>query len=373
MTRRSALGTRHSAALGLVLVLGALGSGVWRQDAGVGGRLYVTNQDDATISVVDLASRRVVEAIDLRAMGFGPNAKPHHAQVEPDGRFWYVTLIGAGKVLKLDRENRIVGSVDLEVPGLLGLHPTKDLLVVARSMSAVNPPQRIALIRRSDMTLLEEYEVFFPRPHGIVVDPRGEHVYVASLGVNQLARVRLEDGELELVDVEGPYHTFVQLAISPDGQWLVATGQTSGDVLLFDISEPGLPRLRHAIPIGGGPFESAFSYDGRHLVVTNIDADRVTIIDAATRAIEVTLEGEGFSQPHGVGLSPDGRFVFVSNRFQSGGAHDHEGKKATGAGTLVAICLATRSVESVIPVGHYAAGIGVPVPAARPATPATCR
>ena len=52
-------------------------------------------------------------------------AQAHHAQVEPDGSFWYVTLIGAGKVLKLDR-NRVPESVDLEVPGLLALDPGRD-------------------------------------------------------------------------------------------------------------------------------------------------------------------------------------------------------------------------------------------------------
>jgi YVTN family beta-propeller protein len=153
-------------------------------------RLYVTNQDDATVSIIDAGTRRLIETLDLQPLGFGPNARPHHAQVEPDGSFWYVTLIGAGKVLKLDRENRIVGSVDLEVPGLIALHPAADLLVVARSMSAVNPPRRIALVRRSDMTLLDEYEVVFPRPHALVVDPRGDFVYVGSLGENQLASIR---------------------------------------------------------------------------------------------------------------------------------------------------------------------------------------
>ncbi len=336
-----------------------------------GPRLYVTNQDDATVTVVDLGEPRVLETLDLRGFGFAPSARPHHAQVEPDGSHWYLTLIGAGKVLKLDRSNRVAGSVDLEVPGLIALHPTRDLLVVARSMSAVNPPRRMALIRRSDMTLLEEIDVFFPRPHAIVA--AGDYVYVASLGVNQIASVHLDDGVVKLVDVEGPPHTLTQFALSPDGRWLAATASTSGQLLLFDLADPATPALARAIAVEPGPFESAFTWDGRWVVVTNLDANAVTFISTATwRAVQV-VRHESLRQPHGVALSPDGRFAYVSNRYQAGGAHDHEGHQPTGAGNVVAICLATRSVDTVLPAGHYAAGIGILRPRELPGTPTRCR
>jgi YVTN family beta-propeller protein len=338
-----------------------------------GARLYVTNQDDATISVIDPGSRQLVETIDLQKLGFSATAKPHHAQVEPDGRFWYVTLIGAGKVLKFDRENRIVGSADMEVPGLLALHPSQDLLVVARSMSAVNPPKRMALIRRSDMKLLDEVEVFFPRPHAIAVHPEGKYAYVASLGVNQLASVRLEDGELSLVDVEGPQHTFTQFSLSPDGKWLVLTASQSHQLMVFDLSDPAKPVLARKVPQEKGPFESAFTWDGRWLVVTNLDANAVSILDVNTWEAVKVITHPQLAQPHGVVISADGAWAFVSNRHQAGGAHDHAGQKATGAGVVAAICLPTRTVEATIAVGHYAAGMGIAAPARAPATPQACR
>ena len=335
-----------------------------------GARLYVTNQDDATISIVDVASRELVETVDLQKLGFSPTAKPHHAQVEPDGRFWYVTLIGAGKVLKFDRENRIVGSVDMEVPGLLALHPDQDLLLVARSMSAVNPPKRMALIRRSDMTLLDEVDVFFPRPHAIAIHPAGKYAYVASLGVNQLGSVRLEDGQLSLIDVEGPQHTFTQFSISPDGTWLVLTASQSHQLMVFDLSDPARPTLARTVPQEKGPFESAFSRDGRWLVVTNLEANAVTVVNVAQWQPAEVIRHPQLAQPHGVVFSPDGAWVFVSNRHQAGGAHDHEGNKATGGGVVAAICLADRTVGKIVPVGHYAAGMGVASPARVPDAPA---
>ncbi len=336
-------------------------------------RLYVANQDDATVSIVDPATHRLIETLDLAAMGFGPNARPHHIQVEPDGRYWYLTMIGAGKVVKFDRANRIVGSVALEVPGLLSLDPTADRLVVGRSMSAVNPPKRIAMIRRSDMTLLDEYEVFFPRPHALVVDPRGRYAYVASLGVNQFASVRLEDGQSTLVDLEGGPQSLTQFAVSPDGHWLVLTAQSGDRLLVYDTRDPAKPVFATSVPMPKGPFEPVFTRDGKTVFVTNLDANVVTSVDVGTWSITTTIESPGFGQPHGVALSADGRYLFVSNRHQAGGAHDHEGHKATAKGTLVVICIPTRTADTVLEVGNYAAGLGIAVPTKTPATPNSCR
>lgn len=336
-------------------------------------RLYVANQDDASVSVIDAATLELVATVDLEALGFGPAARPHHAQVEPDGSAWYLTLIGAGKLLKFDRANRIVASLDLEVPGLITLDPKADRLVVGRSMSAVSPPSRVALVRRSDLQLLDEYDVFFPRPHALVAHPGGGYAYVASLGVNQLASLRLEDGHLELVEVPGPPHTLSQFSVSPDGRWLLATAETSSLLLVFDLADPARPRLAREVPMEKGPFESVFSWDGRTVFVTNLTANVVTVVDAETWVPVAVLRDPSFVQPHGLALSPDGRYVFVSSRHQSGGAHDHEGMKATAHGTVTAICIPTRGVERVIAVENYAAGMGAPRPDPLPATPASCR
>lgn len=339
-----------------------------------GPRLYVTNQDDATVAVIDIAAPAVVETLDLRRFGFGDNAKPHHVQVEPDGSAWYVTLIGGGKVLKLDRQNRLLGSVDLEVPGLITLHPTRDLLFVARSMSAVNPPPRVAVIRRSTMELVDEVDLVFPRPHGLVAHPNGERVYVASLGVNQFASVGVADGDVQLVDVAGPAHGFVQAAVSPDGRWLALTAELSDALMVFDLATPASPVLAHTIPMPDGPFEPVFTRDGRWIYVTCLAANKVVVVDGERWEIVEVLAHAALSQPHGVAVSPDGRFVYVSNRHQAGGAHDHEGGQPTGAGTVVAICVATRTVEHVLTVGRYAAGMGTAsAPSATRASPASCR
>jgi DNA-binding beta-propeller fold protein YncE len=322
-------------------------------------QLYVPNQDDATVSVIDPVSRRLLRTVDLRRYGVGDNAKPHHVQVEPDGSGWYVTLIGAGRVLKLDRGGRVLGSVEMEVPGLIALHPSKDLMFVGRSMSAVNPPPRMAVIRRSDMTLLDEVELLFPRPHGLVVHPKGQVVYVASLGTNQIASVGVEGGEVRLLDVPGNPHGFVQVAVSPDGRLLAATAELTDSLLVFDLDQPEAPRLLRSVAMPDGPFEPIFTPDGRTIFVTALRANRVAAVDIADWSVSILPEHPGYGQPHGIALSPDGSRVFVGNRHQAGGVHDHAGGKPTAPGTVVAICVGSRDVDTVLSVGRYAAGLGM--------------
>ncbi len=345
----------------LLLTL-AVSFGAAAQPAENDAYLYVCNQGAASVSVVDMATNEVAETVDLQALGFSANAKPHHVVVEPDGSYWYVSLIGENRVLKFDRANELVAQAELEVPGLLALHPTEDLLLVGRSMSAVNPPSSIALVRRSDMTLQEEVDVFFPRPHALTVAPDGAYAYVASLAENQLMAVSLADPEeTELTRVGGPTHTFVQFAISPAGQTMAVTGQISGRVLVFDLSDPARPAVTDTIAVEAEPWHPVFSADGRYVYFGNKRADAVTVLNMETREVEAVVRGEGIDQPHGAALSPDGRYLYVSsNNLPQGGEHASHasGSEAAEPGTVAVIDTETRVVEAVITVGEYPTGIG---------------
>lgn len=334
-------------------------------DRAAGGRLYVCNQDDATVSIVDLDTREVIETVDLRALGFSENAKPHHVAVEPDGSHWYVSLIGEGRVVKLDRGNRVVASAPFETPGMLALHPTRDRLYVGRSMTAVNPPRRIGVIRRSDMSI-EEIDVFFPRPHAMALDPATGVVYTASLGVNQIAAVDPESESATLTDVEGPPQALMQFAVSPDGTALAISGEVSHTVHFFDITaDPLRPRHVAAVEVASQPFDPVFSRDGSTVWLGNKAASRITAIDARSHEVVRVLDDPRIRQPHGAAASPDGRWILISNtnvraaHDMGGGEHAAGPAPAGGAGSVAVIDAATRELVDVIEVGRNATGIAV--------------
>jgi len=320
-------------------------------------RLYVPGQESATVSIIDVATNEVVATVDLKALGFSANAKPHFVAVEPDGSFWYVTLIADGRVLKFNRNNELVGQLPMEVAGMLGMQPNGDLLVVTRSMSAVNPPARVGLVGRADMEV-EEIEVPFPRPHASAADPRGGRIWVGSLGVNQIATIDAETGELAITTLEGEQpQVFVQFAVSPDGTRLVATTEHTNKLLVFDSTDPDRLRLLHTVDVNPKPWHPSYSPDGRYVWFGNQASNTVTVVDARQWKVDKVIEGEGLAEPHGSAISPDGRWVYISNRNTKG---TYRGRGADERpGTVVVIDAERREIVKVLEVGRYAAGLGI--------------
>lgn len=321
--------------------------------------IYVCNQGSATISVIDASTNEVAETLDLQKLGFSANAKPHHAIAEPDGSYWYVTLIGENRVLKFNRDNELEASAELEVPGLMAMHPNKDILYVGRSMSAVNPPQSFVVVSRTDMEVLEEVDLFFTRPHAIAATPNGDWTFIGSLSVNQIISTNIETEESDLFNVPGVTHTFVNFAITPDGNTMIATGQVSGQLLFFDISAPEAPQMTGSVKVGSQPWHPVISEDGKFAYFANKQDHSVSVVNLESRTVEATIKGNGLAQPHGAALSANGKYLYITNN-NLDGTYNPRGEENIEnlPGTIVIIDTETNDIIKVIEVGRYPSGIG---------------
>lgn len=343
--------------------------------------LYVTNQGEATVAVVDAQAHEVVETVDLQELGYSQQAQPHHAVAEPDGSAWYVSLIAENVVLKFDDANELVGEVRTEAPGLLAVHPDRDELYIARSMMAVDPPPSVTVAERSEFGLLDEVDVFFPRPHAMAVAGDGRFVFSASLSANQFIGLDVETGRGELTTLDGSTHVVNQMAVSPDGAEVVATGQMTGELLFFRVEDDGTLTKVDAVEVGAQPWHPVYGPDGRFVYVPNKESNSVGVVDARARQVVEIIQHDSFAQPHGSIVSADGQYLFVSNNHQpmmmaqmaaemAAGAevppegaeppdagHDHEpGEERPG--TLSVIDLDTLEVVDEIPLGMYPTGVG---------------
>lgn len=319
-----------------------------------GELLYVANQDDGTVTVVDLATLEPTATVDVGALVGSGNPRPHHLVAEPGGSHWYVSLIGANEVLKLTRDNRLAGRAAMEVPGMLALDPASDRLYAGRSMSAVNPPERIGVIDRSTMAI-EELSVFFPRPHALAAHPSLPLVYSASLAGNSMAVVEPVEEDVDVRPIPAPptgagVHTLVQWAVSPDGATLVGTGEMSGRLLVYTLADPAAPELLHQLEVESRPWHPVFTPDGSEVWFANKGSDAVTVVDARTWTVSAVVRGDGLAEPHGAAISGDGRYVFVSS-------NDLQGRYPGEGGTVTVIDRERREIVRVIPVGRNAAGV----------------
>jgi len=332
-------------------------------------RLYVPNQNDATVMVLDARTGALTATVDLRAAGFTANAKPHAVIAEPDGSAWYVTLIGDGYVAKFDRENRLQGRARMETPGMLALDPRHDRVYASRSMTAVSAPSSIGVIRRSDMALLEELDVILPRPHAIAADTVSGRVWVSGLGDNRIAVIDTA-GRVELTDVSGPLHAYVTFALSPDGTRLAASTQLTSSMILFDVRGK-LPAPVAAVEVLPFGYQIAWAPDGRSVWLGNQRSGAVTQVNAEGWVVAGVVRDSAFAEPHGVAVSADGSTIYVSSHGRQsapsaptpadtmhGGMHAGEGAPRDG-GTVALIDARTRAVRSVVRVGHYAVAMGI--------------
>ena len=221
------------------------------------------------------------------------------------------------------------------------------------------------------MTILDELDVVFPRPHALGIRPSGDRAYSASLAENRMAVIDPREGDVALIDLPGAAHaahdtaamdhaahtphTVVEFAIAPDGRTMVASGELSGELLVFDLTDPDAPRVVRTVELGGSPWHPAFSPDGRWVWVPLHTANAVAVIDATTWEVVARVEGRGLAQPHAIVIPPDGRFVFVSNN-NTGGEYVPTGADPK-SGTVVVIDAATRAIVEVLEVGPNATGM----------------
>ena len=341
-------------------------SGVAAQAAAT-AKLYITNQSGASISIIDQNTFAVDTVIDLTKLGFTPNAKPHHVAVEKDGSFWYATLIGDGKVLKFNRANKLMAQVSMETPGLLSIDPVHDSLYVGRSMTAVNPPKSLGVIRRSTFTLVDEQEIQIPRPHALAVSRDGKWVHAASLSENRIASVEIATGRVTLTTLPGDNaRSLVQFAITPDGRRMVVGGELSNSILVFDLTRPPPFAPIAEIPARGKPWDPVISADGSRAYISLFADTAIAEVNIASGRIERTISG-ALSQPYSMVLRADGRYMFVVNQNMGPpkpGQSGHEnmpgmsGGGAASRGFLSVINMSTGKIERTIPLGAGPTGMG---------------
>ncbi len=331
--------------------------------------LYVPNQNDATISIIDTESQLVIRNVDLVELNstlFSPNARPHDVAVDPSGDTWYVSLIGDNKVCEFSNgaQNKPLfeGCVDFETPGIVAVNGVTDEVYAGRSLTAVTPPQSIGAINQLDRSL-REIDVFFSRPHALAVDPSGEFVHSGSLNENRIMTVNTATDEVTFTLLAAPFHSFVQFAISPDGSQMVATGQSSNQVVILDsASPPGINRIG-AIEVENQPWHPVWTPDGSQVYVGNLNSNSVSVLDMNGFTIQQTITGDGLSQPHGASITPDGDYVYISNRNMTGGyTPRYDFGTNQDKGTVVVINTATNTIEKVIEVGRFPAGLSAIVP-----------
>jgi YVTN family beta-propeller protein len=113
------------------------------------------------------------------------------------------------------------------------------------------------------------------------------------------------------------------------------------------------------IPVGQYPLILAMSPDGRYVYSANRNSNSVSVIRTGLDTVVATVQNVG-PQPHGIDITADGRFAYVSCENVTAAVPPHHPTSGSKVPGFVAVVdLATNQVVKTIEVGAFAAGVAV--------------
>jgi YVTN family beta-propeller protein len=149
-------------------------------------------------------------------------------------------------------------------------------------------------------------------PHGIILAPDGRTAYVACANGGAVAALDTASQSLAwtlpLPDGAKPY----SVALSRDGRYLYAADNFAARLFVIDTATR---RVTGAVPIGLRAALMARAANGATLYVTNGASGTVSVLDLASDPARPTVRAtvRVGTYPHGLALTPDGRYLVVAN------------------------------------------------------------
>ena len=259
----------------------------------------------SSLTVIDVPSAKVVRTIEL-----GDFRRPHGSAFLPGDSLLAITSEMNRAVVLVDfRQGTVAGSIPTNHPASHMLAMTADARRIFTANVADGTVSELDVAAR---TFLRDMTVA-PAVEGIVVTPGGEQVWVGS---NQQKTVTVLDAKTgKVVGTLGGFGMPYRLAITPNARTVVITdppnavvrivdAPTRRDVATVRIDSAGVTAAAE-FPGSPSPEGVVISRDGRMAYVALQGSSRLAMIDISSATVVAYVPtGAG---PDGIGYSPFGR------------------------------------------------------------------
>ena len=167
-----------------------------------------------------------------------------------------------------------------------------------------------------------------PKAHGVEFSRDGRFMYVAELGLDRVYAYRVDAAKAEITPGDPPFintHAGAgprRLQLAPSGQFLYVNHETDSEVSVFTVDGTSLKEVQtiSTLPAGySGPNSTAeiiVSPDGRFLYVSNRGHDSIAVFAIDKTSGRLTLKANtpaGGRTPRNLRLDPTASFLFSSN------------------------------------------------------------
>lgn len=274
---------------------------------GIPARVYVPNGKDATVSVIDPKTYRVIST-------FKVDKEPQHVVPAHDLKTLYVASdMGRQSLTPIDPRTGKPGSA-LPTPDPYNLYFTPDgqyAMVVAENQARLNfiPAGNLA---KSQMTPAFSIPVPCKGINHMDFSPDGQHALAACEFSGDLVKL-----DLMARKVTGKLHVGgmpQDVRIAPDAQYYFVADMMANGLHVINASGPQ-PKQVGFIRTGKGTHGLYPSRDATRLFISNRDEGTISVMDFATRKLIARWIIPGGGSPDMGSVSANGRELWISARY----------------------------------------------------------
>lgn len=309
-------------------------------------KIYVAVEEAGEIAVVSAKDRTVIKRIDLSAEigGMKIGFMPHNIQVAPNNKSVWVTAnamdmnndkVSFFKIQKARADEGHGEEGGMKVNDeVIVIDPLTDKIIkrieigtdlhlshvalTADSNYAIAAAQTKGVVYKINARTYEvEKEAITEKggePHGLRISPDSKIAYIAMLKGKSIGVLDIEKMALTYVPLKG---AAVQTGVTPDGKYALASVYDAKSLAVYDITSKKLTYVD--LPKEAkGPVQLYPTPDSRFVYVADQgyyfdqpNSDLVYKIDLQEMKVAETIKGG--TAPHGVAVSKDGKFVYVTN------------------------------------------------------------
>lgn len=320
---------------------------------------YVAAESDDTVSLIKFDGNQAeeLERIPVGMMKTEIEG-PHGLTVDPTGEYWYLSLAHGnpyGSLLKYStKTNKLVDKT------LLGLFPasmqiselTGLLYCVNFNLHGEMKPSSVSVVDPESMTEIKKIQTGI-MPHGSRLSPSGRYQYSVAMMSGELFEIdaltlevnRVLSLDKKKMNHQGMmHHSMVKptwVMPDPSGKKLYIAGNGSNEIIEVDINDWS---IKNRIDTGKGPYNVDVSPNGKYLIATLKGEGKTAIWELDKK--RKSLISNTSSVSHGVVISPDSKYAFVSV----------EGKGGE-PGLVDVIDIKKSKIVSSVNIGKQAGGI----------------
>lgn len=310
-------------------------------------KIYVAVEDDGVIAVIEPIRGDVIKKINLSRedhMG-STDFMAHNVQVAPNGKSVWVTanvaddesmknMDGAKSSSASDDEMHEMGDMMPKNDEVIVIDPLTDNIIKRIEIAseshlshvAITPDNSYAVVAAQEKgviykintdTFVIENEVETVKggaPHGLRISPDGKTAYIAMLNGKSLGILEIDSFKMSYVPLNG---SAVQAGVTPDGRYALVSVYDTKSLAAYDVGKKAV-RYVELPDDAKGPVQIYPAPDSRYVYVADQGyyfnrPNGKFVYKVDLEKMEVVEEIESGIAPHGIVVSKDGKFVYVTN------------------------------------------------------------